>query len=69
MSAGLPNSTRCPDCGNSWNSVGTVAISGTVEAEHDPDGRARIGIVLQCDECEKQHEAWLSFSDFCGIQP
>jgi hypothetical protein len=68
MSAHLPNSARCPDCGNGWNCVGTVAISGTVECEHDVDGRARICIVLQCEDCEKQHEAWLSLTLFWSAQ-
>jgi len=58
----------CPRCGRDLFYTGALDHVGWVLASHDPDGKVRLDLVLSCDTCAVQLNAFVAFEDFQVIE-
>lgn len=50
----------CPSCAAAWPDCAEVSLGHGVAASHDPEGRARIELVVRCDDCEAEFYAFVA---------
>lgn len=49
----------CPCCGAALEDFGEVDLVGAVSALDDPEGRARLDLIVRCCECEHEFNAFV----------
>lgn len=55
---------ECPTCTADLASNGEIVIVGTVLAAHDPEGKARFDLILECGLCNARFNAFVPVNDF-----
>jgi hypothetical protein len=49
----------CPGCGCALEDEGEVDLIGAVSALDDPEGRARLDLLVRCGECEHEFNVFV----------
>ena len=60
--------TPCPKCGADLGLHGEVTCTDWVPAAADPEGQARADLILECEECGSQFNAFVALEDFHQIE-
>lgn len=55
---------RCPHCNADLDLSSNVSNYGLVPAESDPEGKARLDLILECDECGRGWNVFVPVEDF-----
>lgn len=55
----------CPRCGAHLD---TLTLTDWVQPEHDPEGKARADLILECDECGYTLNAFVPFDAFEPVE-
>lgn len=58
----------CPRCGVDLVHHGAIHLMGFVAAEDDPEGKARADLILSCDACETDLNAFVPVNDFLPVE-
>lgn len=56
----------CPACGGELAFAG-IDINNTIAADHDPEGEARLDIIITCPHCDAELNAFVAVSSLLVI--
>ena len=53
----------CPQCGGALEDEGEAQLIGAVSALDDPDGRARLDLLIRCGDCEHEFNVFVAVDE------
>ena len=64
MNARLSPFPVCPKCGADLRSHGELTLVDWVAPSSDPEGKARLDLILDCEACAAKFNAFVALEDF-----
>lgn len=58
----------CPKCGADLQDCGEITAVGWAQPSHDPEGKARVDLILDCEACAAQFNAFVALTDFQVVE-
>ena len=58
----------CPNCGEDLQDLGELTLVGWVDRSQDPNEETKLDLILECEGCLKQFNAFVPLNDFYIIE-